>query len=155
LLTGKGDCHHLRSWTLSGTNEDDAALRNDTNLPGATVSDDCWTTLDERRGDSKLAGAGDVGDWEVSNYNNQSESFRYLRLHQTGKNSTGEDFLRFSSAEFYGDLLVDVASASAASSALVSASATSTFAASTEQPADSTEQNRWMKQNHAAVRTVF
>jgi hypothetical protein len=61
-----------------------------------------WITLDERN-TGELGDRGKVKTLACSSYD-KSKTFRYLRVRQTGKNSSGSDFLILSAVEFFGEL---------------------------------------------------
>ena len=87
-LTGyslkSGYAYHLLKWVIEGSND----------------AED-WKVLDSRD-------TGDLnGKWIVKTYScssSGSESYRYLRLRQTGRNSEGRDCLVLSAIEFFGKL---------------------------------------------------
>jgi hypothetical protein len=78
---------HLLQWKLSGSNDG-----ND------------WTTVDERN-TQELNGTYLTKMFCCRPTSSVSQSYRYIRLTQTGKNSTGEDYLLLANIEFFGSMV--------------------------------------------------
>ena len=78
--------HYLKSWVFEGSND------------GTT-----WTELNRQRNNSDLKGSYATHNFKVSVSPN--ESFRFLRLRQTGKNHADCYFMIFSGLEIFGVLL--------------------------------------------------
>jgi hypothetical protein len=85
LKSGGDSGQHLVEWEMEGSN-------------------DCttWTTLDKRN-TQELNGNYIVKTFECSS-ENRSKSFRYMRLRQTGRNSSNADYLQLCSIEFFASL---------------------------------------------------
>ena len=81
--------HHLKNWVIEGSNTDE---END------------WKLLDSRQNDSFLNGAKVTHTYNISEQLDQRESFRYLRLRQTGVDANNYYFGTFSALEFFGFL---------------------------------------------------
>jgi hypothetical protein len=77
--------NHLRCWTLEGSKD------------GLT-----WMAIDDRKNDSSLNGQGVISTFPIST--KFEEGFRMIRLRQTGKDSSGCDYLTVSAIEFFGVL---------------------------------------------------
>ncbi|KAJ3433991.1 hypothetical protein M0812_20049 [Anaeramoeba flamelloides] len=75
----------LRNWDLQGSN-------------------DCqnWTVLSKHRSDNSLNGKFATFSWPINKH--QDTDFRYLRLLQSGYNSSHHNFLALGGVEFYGEL---------------------------------------------------
>ncbi|KAJ6254808.1 hypothetical protein M0813_12120 [Anaeramoeba flamelloides] len=75
----------LRNWDLQGSN-------------------DCqnWTVLSKHRSDNSLNGKFATFSWPINKH--QNTDFRYLRLLQSGYNSSHHNFLALGGVEFYGEL---------------------------------------------------
>ena len=63
-----------------------------------------WIVLDTRQDETSLSGANASRTFDIEY---QNGNFRYLRIRQTGHNSSGCDFLTFSALEFIGTLSDD------------------------------------------------
>lgn len=75
--------HTLRNWELQGSN--DAKT---------------WVTLKEHKNDASLVERkGSTASWPIDPV---EAAFRYFRIYQTGKNSSGNDYLMLSGFEIYG-----------------------------------------------------
>ena len=74
--------HHLLQWKLEGSNDGSS-----------------WTCLDSRN-------TQDLNrNYRVKNYStNNHDSYRYIRITMTGKNSGSYDYFRLSQIEFFGTL---------------------------------------------------
>jgi hypothetical protein len=85
LIQGRNDFngHHPRNWKLQGSNNDSTWIDLDTQLNNATITQNTWFYGDVR---------------EVNQF------YRYVRILQTGANSSGDTFLTLGQIEFYGDL---------------------------------------------------
>jgi hypothetical protein len=79
------DLNHLRSWTLEGSKD------------GLS-----WVKLDDRKDDTSLNSAGAIFTFSISA--EFEDEFRMIRLRQTGKNSSGNDYLVASAIGFFGVL---------------------------------------------------
>jgi hypothetical protein len=80
-----GDWNHLRFWTLEGSKD------------GLS-----WVKIDDRKNDTSLNSADAIFTLSISaKFENE---FRMIRLRQTGKNSSGHDYLIVSAIEFFGVL---------------------------------------------------
>jgi hypothetical protein len=77
------DGYHPRSWVLEG-------------------STDCskWTILDTRRDTRELTGLGTVKTFSIAD----PCWVRWIRIRQTGPNSTGNHYLNLKSLEFFGSM---------------------------------------------------
>jgi hypothetical protein len=89
----EGDWEKIRNWKLQGTNS--VAGTSNAQIEAAT-----WTDLDVRSNDTTINGIAAWGDF-VPNQSNTT-AFRYLRLIQTGLNSSGANFLAITEWEVYG-----------------------------------------------------
>jgi hypothetical protein len=78
--------HHLVKWSLVGSND------------GTT-----WIDLD-RRETNELSGNYIVKSYECASVPSSS-FFRFIRLTQTGKNSSGQDNLMLANLELFGDMI--------------------------------------------------
>lgn len=76
---------HLKSWNIEGSNDN-------TN----------WVILDKQQDNSLLNGGNNVHLFPISN---NSQSFKYLRIHLTGQNWRNNYGLMMNSIEFYGKLI--------------------------------------------------
>jgi hypothetical protein len=79
------DGYHPIVWVVEGSNDEEN-----------------WITLDERN-TRELVGLGKMKTFECPGYR-QANFFRWLRVRQTGKNSTGDHYLNLSAVEFFGVL---------------------------------------------------
>ena len=88
LRHGYSDEHCvLRSWNLEGSNDD--------------VN---WSILRQHNNDTSMATtAYSEGHWDVNSAASNSP-YRFFRIHSTGKDSYGYDYLRCSGIELYGKL---------------------------------------------------
>jgi hypothetical protein len=89
----EGDWEKIRNWKLQGTNS--VAGTSNAQIEAAT-----WTDLDVRANDTTINGVAAWGDF-VPNQSNTT-AFRYLRIIQTGLNSSGANFLAITEWEVYG-----------------------------------------------------
>lgn len=78
----------LRSWAIEGSNDNQY-----------------WETLDTQANNDSLNGVGLFHLFAVSNYKYNTESFKYLRIRQTGSNWCENDSLFIASIEFYGKII--------------------------------------------------
>lgn len=87
---GKGD-NHPKNWVIEGSNTED---------------DDDWVILDSRNDITILDDSNASHTFEIQTQLESNESFRYLRLRQTGPNTqTGNYyFLTLSALEYFGIL---------------------------------------------------
>jgi hypothetical protein len=76
--------HHLLKWSVDGSND-------------GTM----WTNLD-RRETNDLNGNRTVKSYECQSLESSYPFFRFVRLIQTGKNSSGSDHLMLTNVEFFG-----------------------------------------------------
>lgn len=81
------DDNHPRSWVIEGSNTD---------------SESDWTILDVRNNYNGIGGMNVCYAFEMKE---QTEFYRYLRIRQTGKNSSNSDYLCLSGLEYFGRLL--------------------------------------------------
>ena len=88
LRSGTPDPYHkVRNWRLEGSKDGSS-----------------WTCLREHVNDASLAAtAFSVAAWPIENAS--AAVFRHFRVFQTGKDSTGHDFLACAGMELYGTLL--------------------------------------------------
>jgi hypothetical protein len=77
--------HHLRSWTLEGSKD---GLK--------------WVKIDDRQNDTSLNSTGAISAFSISK--SFEAEFRMIRLRQTGKNSSGYNYLVVNAIEFFGVL---------------------------------------------------
>jgi hypothetical protein len=77
--------YHLRSWILEGSHD------------GLS-----WVTIDDRQNDTSLNSQGAISTFSISE--DLQKEFPQIRLRQTGKNSSGHDYLEVNSIEFFGVL---------------------------------------------------
>ena len=77
--------HHLKSWALEVSKDGDT-----------------WTEVDRREGNDELNAPHVVRNFKITDA--PHESFRFIRLRQTGPNHKGQDFLAFSGLEIFGTL---------------------------------------------------
>jgi hypothetical protein len=87
LKSREEDSHHPLQWTLNGS------------MDGQT-----WTILDIQN-TQELRGSSKTSIFRCNDGSSGSHFYRYIRLLQTGKNSSGYDFLVLSNAEFFGLML--------------------------------------------------
>lgn len=83
---GKGS-RHLKNWVVEGSN---------------TNFDNDWIILDFRNDVNLLDGKSIVQTFDIQNILNDNESFRYLRIRQTGCNTSNDNFMTLSALEFFG-----------------------------------------------------
>jgi hypothetical protein len=89
------DNNHLpRNWVLEGTN---AVSTFDV----AGLNAASWTTIDTRSGDATLTVAN---QYYTLVANGSSTSFQYMRIRNTGLNSSSSNYLILGEIEFYGTL---------------------------------------------------
>jgi hypothetical protein len=77
--------NYLRSWTLEGSKD---GLK--------------WVKIDDRQNDTSLNSQGAISAFSISE--SFEEEFRMIRFRQTGKNSSGYDYLIVNAIEFFGVL---------------------------------------------------
>ncbi|KAJ5070781.1 hypothetical protein M0811_01762 [Anaeramoeba ignava] len=75
----------LRNWDIQGSNDKQS-----------------WKVLRQHRNDDSLDGKFATCSWRITQ--NLDKDFRYIRLLQTGYNSTHHNFLVLAGVEFYGEL---------------------------------------------------
>lgn len=85
-ISGKNNCH-LQHWLIEGSNTD---------------RDDDWKILDSRNNITALNDANRICKFEFKEKLESSQSFRYLRLRQTGVNTSGGHHLNISALEYFG-----------------------------------------------------
>lgn len=87
---GKGD-NHPKNWVIEGSNTD---------------QDDDWKVLDERHDITILDDSNVTHTYDIQTEIKENESFRYLRLRQTGPNTQNGNyyFLTLSALEYFGVL---------------------------------------------------
>lgn len=87
---GKGD-NHPKNWVIEGSNSGE---------------DEDWKILDSRNNVSILDDSNVIHTFEIKNHLNDDESFRFLRLRQTGPNTQNGNyyFLTLSALEYFGIL---------------------------------------------------
>lgn len=93
--------HKPKSWVLEGTNA--AASSSVTDLNAAT-----WTALDVRVDDTTMNGPTIYHYFVPNTLLSSSQSFKMLRLRQTGKNTNNEDYLALDEVDFYGIVTTSV-----------------------------------------------
>ena len=81
---GKGG-EHPKSWVLEVSNDG---------------SEDSWVVVDSRENNEDLNSSYVIRNFAISDP--VSEAFRFVRLHQTGKNHKGNDYLYLSALELFG-----------------------------------------------------
>lgn len=86
---GRGsDSGYPKNWRLEGSNDD---------------SD--WTILDNHSNDRSFTNDYEVKTFKIQTEISEDKSFRYLRLKQTGDNSSNKNLLILSAMEFFGALI--------------------------------------------------
>ena len=80
--------HHPKNWVVEGSNTD---------------SDD-WKILDSHNDDLSLRALDTIQTFKISNKSESNESFRFIRIRQTGLNTSNCYYLAFSAIEFFGTL---------------------------------------------------
>jgi hypothetical protein len=86
-LKSDGDsCDHLVEWELIGSRD------------GHT-----WVVLDQRR-TKDLDGRYITQTFWCNGESSFTKSYRYIQLHQTGKSSSGKDYLALANIEFFGTM---------------------------------------------------
>jgi hypothetical protein len=86
LKSDNQSAHHLLKWSLDGSND------------GMS-----WTPLD-RRETNDLNGNRLMKSYECRSVESSSPFFRFIRLIQTGKNSSAADYLMLTNVEFFGTM---------------------------------------------------
>jgi hypothetical protein len=76
--------HHLQEWTVSGSKDGNS-----------------WTIIDRRK-QQDLNGNFVTKLFECGEKSSFARFYRYVRLTQTGKNSSGHDYLMLANIEFFG-----------------------------------------------------
>ena len=76
--------HHLKNWKIEVSNDGNE-----------------WTTIDEHKNDSTLNGDRAIGTFKIQQ---ETQFYRFIRLHQTGKNWANGNLICFYCIEFYGKL---------------------------------------------------
>lgn len=85
---GKGS-RHLKNWVIEGSN---------------TNYDNDWLILDTRNDVTALDGKNSTQTFEIQRELKQNDSFRYLRIRQTGVNTSNDHYLTLSALEFFGSV---------------------------------------------------
>lgn len=88
------DCDgwHPRNWIIEGSN-----------TGGESESE--WTVLDSHQNDETLKGKSFSHTFDINKSEGSEEFYRYLRIRQTGNDSSGYNFLTLSALEFFGFLI--------------------------------------------------
>jgi hypothetical protein len=90
-LKSDGDFRdHLLEWTISGSNDENS-----------------WTIVDHQKTQA-LNGEYITKLFECVDKSSVSQFYRYFRLTQTGKNSSGSDYLQLSNIEFFGSIVKSI-----------------------------------------------
>lgn len=84
----------IRNWKLQGSN--DVATNDVTGIDAAT-----WVDIDTRTSDTSMG--PNQGDWIHKILGATPAGYRWLRVLNTGVNSSGLNFLQLCEFEFYGD----------------------------------------------------
>lgn len=79
----------LRNWVIEGSNSDD---------------ENKWTILDSHQKDATLEGQSFSYTFEIKSQHAVKDGYRYLRIKQTGPESSNTYYLSFSAIEFFGSL---------------------------------------------------
>lgn len=80
--------NHLKNWVFEGSTDNNN-----------------WIILDQQENNSFLNGSSLVHSFQISNKNLAQQSFKYLRIRQTGQNWINQNYLMMNSIEFYGKLI--------------------------------------------------
>ena len=80
--------NHLKNWVFEGSTDNNN-----------------WIILDQQENNSFLNGSSLVHSFQISNKNLDQQSFKYLRIRQTGQNWINQNYLMMNSIEFYGKLI--------------------------------------------------
>lgn len=86
---GRG-CNHLMSWVIEGSNSD---------------NDSDWKILDTRQNVTCLDDKNASHTFDIQENLSPDESYRFLRIRQTGRDSRGYYHLILSALEFFGTLI--------------------------------------------------
>jgi hypothetical protein len=84
IRSDKAGCYHPLQWSLAGSNDERS-----------------WTTLDQRN-TQDLNGDNRVKSFDCKSLQSSTSSFRFLRLTQTGANSSDANYLLLANLEFFG-----------------------------------------------------
>jgi hypothetical protein len=87
LKPHKGSVNWPVQWTLAGSRDGTA-----------------WESIDSRN-TQELVQASDTKTFDCSDQSNDPRFYRYIRLTQTGKNSSGDHYLLLTNVEFFGSLI--------------------------------------------------
>ena len=79
--------NHLQSWVIEGSNDKKE-----------------WTVLDERKDDRSLNQTGKTNSFTMNNIKDNNETYRYLRLRQTGPSTIDSHVISISALEFFGTI---------------------------------------------------
>lgn len=82
------NAHHIRSWNIEASNDENE-----------------WTILDSHTNDPTINECFKVYTFNIKLSEESEKFYRYIRIRQTGKNSSGNDYLAFSAIEFFGTIL--------------------------------------------------
>lgn len=86
---GQSGCH-LKCWVIEGSN---SGLDND------------WKILDSRENVTELDERDATSTYKIKPELNNKESYRFLRLRQTGVNTAGNNYLSIAALEFFGSVI--------------------------------------------------
>ena len=81
---GYQNWHNLKNWKIEVSNDGNE-----------------WTTIDEHKNDSTLNGDRVIGTFKIQQ---ETQFYRFIRLHQTGQNWANNNYMVFYCIEFYGKL---------------------------------------------------
>jgi hypothetical protein len=87
-----------RSWKLQGTNV--VSANTEAGFNGAS-----WTDLDTQSSNATIVAAS---GWFSGPVTGVTTAYRYLRIIQTGLNSSSQNFFCISEIEFYGQFIKDI-----------------------------------------------
>lgn len=80
----------MKFWVIEGSNDDGENKK--------------WKILDQRRNVTCLDGLGAQNTFDIMENLEPNECFRFLRVRQTGPDSSNLYFLTFSALEFFGTI---------------------------------------------------
>lgn len=83
--TDARDSECLRNWKLEGSKD------------GVT-----WVLLSEHKDDQKLNGKSSTGSWDIND--KTKEFYKFIKLEQTGNNSSNSTYMNLAGMEFYGSV---------------------------------------------------
>lgn len=92
ILSGNdhGESDNPKNWVIEGSNDD--------------IS---WKVLDTRNNETRLVSKKSVSEFKIQNSLGKNESFRFLRIRSTGKDTSDDYILAFSALEYFGYLYND------------------------------------------------